>query len=436
MGTLRIVPTSAKVARLPEFIVPGDKSIAHRAALFSSIAKGASKLTGFPSGADNQSTLSVLRSLGVNVASENDVVTIVGTGLAGLKPPGTTLDCGNSGTTIRLATGLLSGLEGTFTLAGDESLSKRPMARIIKPLQAMGATIQAADDDTKPPIKVRGQKLHGIRYDSPIASAQVKSAILLAGLSATSPTTICEPVLSRDHTERMLADMGANLQRSGCTVTLDPLVQSLRPLVMSIPGDPSSAAFFAALAPLAGGTLRGISLNPTRLGFFKLVQRHGIKIDWQETATRGGEPIGSISWQQSVLHTPFEISPTDVVDAIDEYPLLCVLAAVSPGTHILRNAAELRTKESDRINAMATMLKDAGIRHEEYEDGLVIHGGKATGPIEVDPRHDHRIAMAAAIFGINAGIPVDVHDAHVAQVSFPEFWTFLAASELANVEGL
>ena len=416
--------------------VPSDKSIGHRALLFASLCEGVSNIRGFSYGEDNVSTANAMRAMGALV---EDVapgkLRVTGTGLYGLKAPAVDLDCGNSGTTMRLLTGLLSAQTFRSKLVGDASLTRRPMLRVVGPLRSRGAIIEGAPHPTKPaevlpPLVIGplpdGTYLKELAYESPVSSAQVKSAILLSGLFAHGATTFKEPTLSRDHTERMLHAMGVPLLTVGTMLQLDPAGWNgkMPAFDIEIPGDVSAAAFLLVAAQITPGsrvTVRGVGVNPTRTGLLEIARHMGAGLDIVPQGDQGGEPIAEITaWQQGMrgINVGGEVVPR----AIDEIPIACALAARAAGTTTIRDAEELRVKESDRIATMATVLRAFGVTCEELPDGLVIQGRE--GPLtaaEVESRGDHRIAMTAAVLALVAGGPTTIRDCDCIATSFPRF---------------
>jgi 3-phosphoshikimate 1-carboxyvinyltransferase len=430
---MEVVRPARKVAG--ELRVPGDKSIAHRALILSALADGESQISGLPDGEDVRATVACLRSLGVRLAPSRSrggsgrgftvtPSTLVATQGWGFATPHGPLDCANSGTTMRLLLGLLAGSSIAATLDGDASLRGRPMARVIDPLRRMGARIDSNDGHA--PLIVTGARLQGRHHVLPGASAQVKSAILLAGLKASGPTTVVEPLGTRDHTERLLTAMGAEILTSGTTVELRPSHRPLSAIDLIVPGDFSSAAFWFAAAAIRPGwsvTVRGVGLNPTRTAFLGILQRMGAEVSI-DAATHDIEPMGSVTVTGQPL-AGIELSAEDVAAAIDEIPALLVAATQANGpTHII-GASELRVKESDRISAMAEGLRRLGVSLEEQPDGISIYGPAALRGATVDSKGDHRIAMALAIAGLVASGPTTIEDAGAAAVSYPEFFNQL-----------
>ncbi|ARA93372.1 3-phosphoshikimate 1-carboxyvinyltransferase [Rhodothermaceae bacterium RA] len=404
--------------------LPADKSIAHRAALLAALADGTSHLVDYPSAADPQSTLACLRRLGVAIEPRGDLLQVQGVGLEGLHPPDGPLDCGNSGTTMRLLAGILAGQTFDTTLVGDASLSRRPMQRIAHPLAAMGARLDLTDGHA--PIHIRGgRRLHGIEYPLPVPSAQVKSCVLLAGLFAEGETTVIETLPSRDHTERMLGLSAIDVDgRRYLTVEGGRRIAAR---TWMIPRDFSAAAFFlvaGAIVPDAEIHLPGVGLNPSRSALLDVLRAMGANITVKSERTRGGEPIADLAVSTSELRG-VSVGGAIVPNLIDEIPILAVAAACAAGRTEIRDAGELRVKETDRLAAMATNLRALGARVEENEDGLVIEGGRPLHGAEVDSFDDHRIAMAMGVAGLVAEGTTTVHDADCARISFPGFWTAL-----------
>lgn len=415
--------------------VPGDKSIGHRSLIFGALARGVSRITGLSAGLDNVATREAFRLMGVAIESAGEVTAVHGVGLRGLRMPKDVIDCGNSGTTMRLLAGLLSGQRFGSRLIGDASLTRRPMGRVIKPLRARGAHIAGSvglkPDELYPPISiaplVEGEALKGIEYAMPIASAQVKSALLLSGLYASGPTAIEEPVLSRDHTERMMIALGVPLQTAGASVVLDPNLEwagGWEPFDWQVPGDPSSAAFplvAAAMIPGSRVTVRDVCINPTRTGLLDWLRLSGVQLAHRPTGHGAGdEPMAELT----VIHGTGRGSVAGgelVVRMIDEVPAVCALAAVSNGQTEIRDAAELRVKESDRIATMAEALRAFGVPCEELPDGLLITGGAPLHGARVNSRGDHRIAMAAALIASLADGESIIEGAEAVDTSFPGF---------------
>lgn len=416
--------------------VPGDKSLSHRALLFAALAEGTSRLSGWLPAADCEATLRCVRALGIPVErlGPGDLC-VHGRGLRGLSAPIAPLDCGGSGTTMRLLMGILAGFPFPSILTGNAQLSRRPMERVAEPLRRMGAKVHTTDGHA--PVFLRGGALRGLRYRLPMASAQVKSALLLAGLYAEGPTTVIEPAPSRDHTERLLAAMGATLERNGEGVTVHPGPR-LRPLDLYLPGDPSSAAFLlAAVVLIPGSAVRipGVLLNSTRLGFVEVLQAMGAPVTVEVEGEIAGEPVGTLTARAADRLGPLEVGGPLVPRMIDEFPIFAVVATQAEGTTRVRDAAELRVKESDRIAALAAELRRMGARIEEHPDGFTVHGPTALRGAVVHSHGDHRLAMALAVAGLVAEGETVVEDAGCIGDSFPGFVEALQALG-AEVEAL
>ena len=416
---LRVRPS----ARLYGVIqVPGDKSLSHRALLFAALAEGTSTLQGWLPAADCEATLRCVRALGVEVERPAaDRLIVRGRGLRGLQPASAPLDCGGSGTTMRLLMGILAGFPFPSTLVGNAQLSRRPMERVAEPLRRMGAEVRTTEGHA--PVYLRGGTLRGIRYEMPVASAQVKSALLLAGLYAQGPTTLVEPAPSRDHTERLLRAMGAALEQDGRTITVYP-AERLSPLDCAIPGDPSSAAFPLVAALLIPGSeieVTDLLLNPTRLGLIEALQAMGAPIRVIPEGERHGEPVGRLLGASAVRLQAIEIAGPWVPRMIDEFPIFAVVATQAEGTTRVRDAAELRVKESDRIAALAAELRRMGARIKEHPDGFAIEGPTPLRGALVHSHGDHRLAMALAVAGLIAQGETIVEDAECIGDSFPGF---------------
>ncbi len=408
--------------------VPGDKSISHRALMLSALASGVSTLNGVLRSADVASTASVLRALGATIEDNGSVVTVHGRGLRGLAPPVSDLDCGNSGTTTRLMCGIVAAHPFAARFTGDASLSRRPMRRVAEPLVEMGASFEFEDGDGLP-LTVNGADLHSIGWRSRSASAQVKSAILLAALNAQVPAAVTEPSRSRDHTERMLSARGVELTQDHTTVSIG-VARSLPPCDMTVPGDPSSAAFFLALAALlpAGSSIRvtDICLNPTRTGFIDVLERMGARVERDNLAVSAGELCGDVTVLSTGALRGVAVGPDEIPSMIDEVPVLACLAARAHGVTAISGARELRVKESDRLAAVATNLQSLGVEVQERPDGLLIEGadGCLRGPITT--HGDHRLAMAFGILGALRGNDLVIDDPACVAVSYPNFWKDLS----------
>jgi 3-phosphoshikimate 1-carboxyvinyltransferase len=404
------------------FRVPGDKSISHRALMLSAIAQGQSRLTGFLEGEDTLATMAAFQAMGVEIqrSSENEVI-VEGVGKGGLLTPETALDLGNSGTSVRLLSGLLAGLGVECKLMGDQSLMSRPMRRIVDPLQKMHAQITCSDGGTLPIHIKGGVDLTAIDFEMPVASAQLKSSLLLAGLSAKGQTCIHEPIATRDHTERMLRQFGYQVESSGNTITLEGGGE-LQGTSISIPADISSATFFMVGACIAEGSdimIENVGINPNRDAVIHILRGMGADITLLNEKIISGEPVADINVKSSELHG-IENPESRVPAAIDEFTAIMVAAAFAKGHTRLTGAKELRVKESDRITAMVQGLQTLGIDVDELADGMTVTGGKITGGV-VDSFTDHRIAMAFAIAGINATAPITVKDCANVETSFPGF---------------
>jgi 3-phosphoshikimate 1-carboxyvinyltransferase len=415
-----------------DLAVPGDKSISHRALLLGAIADGVSEIDGFGASEDTLATAAAMRRLGAVVAVEGEQVRIEGVGLRGLRPPEEPIDCGNAGTLMRLLPGILVGQAGRFQLVGDESLSTRPMERIAEPLRAMGATVETTDGHA--PLVVEGGELQALSWELPVASAQVKSCLLLAGLYAASGrTTAVEPHPSRDHTERMLEAMGARVRRTSKEASVWP-AERLAPLRLTVPGDASSAAPFVLAATLLPGSqlrLHGVGLNPTRTGFLDVLERMGARIAVFNRRSAGGEPVGDLEVESAEL-TATSIRPAEVPALVDELPLFALAAGMARGESVVWGAEELRVKESDRIEAVRDALRPLGVHIEARPDGFKVRGvpTRPRGGSVVDARGDHRIAMLGAVAGLVSREGVELGGAESVAVSFPDFFAML--DSLAN----
>ena len=405
--------------------VPGDKSISHRLAMIAAVAEGTTTIHNFAASVDCGSTLDCLRRVGANIERNGSIVIVHGRGLGGLHAPSAELDAENSGTTVRLMSGLLSGFPFQSTFVGDASLSRRPMKRIIEPLRRFGATIDAREGNYLP-LTVKGGPLQAIEFEMPVASAQVKSAVLLAGLQARGLTKVHESVISRNHTEIALAEFGAHIKTARNTIEVDG-GNALRGREFHIPGDLSSAAFFIAAALALPGSrlqLKGIGLNPTRTGFISLLQEMQAGITISQLSVSGGEPFGDLTVEGSEI-AGLEIGGSWIPNIIDEIPVLAVLGTRTQKGIRIRDAAELRAKESDRIRAVAANLRTLGAKVEEYPDGLFVRGNQRLRGGDVDSFGDHRIAMAFAVAGLFAEGPVTIKDPVCADISFPGFFELL-----------
>lgn len=407
-----------------EISPPADKSISHRSLLLNSIAEGKAQISNFLTSADCLSTLSCLHTLGVEIVQNGTEVSITGKGKNGFMQPQGVLDAGNSGTTMRLLSGLLATQPFTSTITGDESLRARPMGRIINPLVQMGAVIEGPDNSSKAPLTITGGNLHSIDYDLPVASAQVKSAILLAALFANGDTVIRQPAPSRDHTERMLSAMGASIDISGLTITLSPVDIPLNSLSLRVPSDTSSAAFWlvaGAIHPDARITVLGAGINPTRDGIVEVLQSMGANLIIENRRFEGEEPVADLVIESSSLKSTV-IEGNMIPRLIDEIPVIAVAASVAKGTTIIRDAAELRVKESDRISTTASELSRLGALIEEFPDGMAIHGVSNLTGTQCDSHGDHRLAMALAVAGLIADGETTISNAEAVNISYPKFW--------------
>ncbi len=414
-----------------DFTVPGDKSLTHRALMLAAAARGESRLSGLLAGEDCRNTAAILRQLGVDVPElpgDGSELRLRSKGLGSWRAPAAVLDCGNSGTTARLMAGLLAGRPFRAELTGDESLRSRPMRRITDPLQKMGARIHELERLDRLPLSIEGGQLVPLHHVSPKSSAQIKSAVLLAGLSGRVEVSISEPGRSRDHTERMLRSLGIELieeDRAGrWFVASRPPAGELPPLDMEVPGDPSSAAFLAALAALASAgevRLRGVGTNDTRTGFFDALRRMGARVVFENERESGGEPIADLVVAPGSLRG-IEIGGAEVPAMIDELPILACIAARAEGETRITGAEELRAKESDRITAVVENLRAIGAEAEELPDGLVVRGDSHPLRGRIRALHDHRIAMAFGVLAALPGNEITIDTPEVADVSYPGFW--------------
>ncbi len=406
--------------------IPGDKSISHRAVMFGSLSKGITEVTNFLQGADCLSTIACFRKMGIDIENRADKIVIHGKGLHGLTAPNSILDTGNSGTTTRLISGILAGQSFTSVLNGDESIQKRPMKRIITPLQMMGADIRSIRDNGCAPLEINGKTLKGIHYQSPVASAQVKSCVLLAGLYADTPTSVTEPTLSRNHTELMLKGFGADVTSSGVTATIQPDPE-LFGMTIDVPGDISSAAYFIAaglMIPDSEILIKNVGINPTRDGILRVVKDMGGDVTLLNETVSGGEPVADLLIRTSDLKgvtVGGEIIPT----LIDEIPMIAVLACFAEGTTVIKDAQELKVKESNRIETVVTNLTAMGAHIEATDDGMIIEGGYPLHGAVIDSYLDHRIAMSFAIGALAADGETEIVGADCVKISYPEFYQTL-----------
>ncbi|MGI6095993.1 MAG: 3-phosphoshikimate 1-carboxyvinyltransferase [Lachnospiraceae bacterium] len=406
-----------------EITVPGDKSISHRAVMFGAISRGTTSVTNFLKGADCLSTISCFRKMGIDIEVNPEEILIRGKGLHGLSAPTSILDVGNSGTTTRLISGILAGQDFTSELTGDASICSRPMKRIITPLSRMGASVESIHHNDCAPLRITGHKLHGIHYDSPVASAQVKSCVLLAGLYADDVTTVTEPSLSRNHTEIMLDYFGATLNIEDTTVSIypEPILEGQK---VEVPGDISSAAYFIAAGLLVPGSelfIRNVGVNPTRNGLLRVCQKMGADITLSHVSSENGEPSADILVRYS--HLKGTVIEGDIIPSlIDELPIIAVLAACADGETIIRDAQELKVKESNRLDIIVNSLAAMGADIEGTQDGMIIRGGKPLHGAVIDSHLDHRIAMSFAIAGIIADGTTEISHAECVDISYPNFY--------------
>ena len=409
-----------------EVTIPGDKSISHRAVMFGSLAEGTTEVTNFLQGADCLSTISCFRKLGIDIENTSERILIHGKGLHGLTASANTLDTGNSGTTTRLISGILAGQSFTTVLNGDASIQTRPMNRIIAPLSMMGADITSLKENGCAPLRISGRHLHGITYQSPVASAQVKSCVLLAGLYADAPTSVMEPVLSRNHTELMLTGFGAHITSSGTTATIEP-EPKLTGMKIEVPGDISSAAYFLAAGMMIPGSeilIKNVGINPTRDGMLRVAKEMNGDITMLNKKLSGGEPTCDLLVRTSHLKGVTiggEIIPT----LIDEIPMIAVLACFADGTTVIKDAQELKVKESNRIDTVVTNLKAMGAHIEATDDGMIIEGGYPLHAAVIDSHLDHRIAMSFAIAALGAEGDTIIKGAECVKISYPGFYQTL-----------
>jgi 3-phosphoshikimate 1-carboxyvinyltransferase len=422
--------------------LPGDKSISHRALMLAPLAEGTSRIRGLARGADVRATAAALEALGASSIGPLEVGRPIEIhGPLELRSPGSVIDCGNSGTTARLLIGLIAGSSAAATLDGDESLRRRPMGRVVEPLRRAGAFAREVGEPGHLPIEIEGRVLSPIEHESEVASAQVKSALLLAGLASRVAVTVTEPAASRDHTERMLRAMGAHVEGEhrdrGMRVSLDPPSGPLKPVDLTVPGDFSSAAFWLGLAVLGGCAaeirIEGVGLNPGRTGMLRVLEAMGASLDAVTTHEQAGEPVGDLVVRPSAMRG-VEIPAEWVPSLIDEIPILACVASRAVGRTIVRGARELRVKESDRIAVLNANLVALGISSREHPDGLEIEGADRAVSGAVETRGDHRIAMAFGVLGAVPGNAIEVDDRACAQVSYPGFWDELARVARSGAE--
>lgn len=405
-----------------EVTIPGDKSISHRAVMFGSLAEGLTEVTNFLQGADCLSTISCFRKLGIDIENTPDKISVHGKGLHGLSAPSSILDVGNSGTTMRLISGILAPQPFETTLTGDASIQKRPMKRIMEPLSMMGADITSINNNGCAPLHIKGRSLHGIHYQSNVASAQVKSSVLLAGLYADDKTSVTEPVISRNHSEIMLRCFGADVRSEDNTVTLFPHAR-LYGQSINVPGDISSAAYFIAAGLCVPGSeilIKNVGINPTRDGILKVALAMGGNITLLNENYEG-EPTADLLVKSSSLHG-ITIEGAIIPTLIDEIPIINVMAAIADGTTIIKDAAELKVKESDRIDVMTKNLSAMGAQIKATDDGMIIEGGKALHGAVVDSHLDHRIAMSFAIASLLADGETTIQGGDCVTISYPSFY--------------
>ncbi|WP_026679350.1 3-phosphoshikimate 1-carboxyvinyltransferase [Fictibacillus gelatini] len=403
--------------------VPGDKSISHRSVMFGAIAEGKTKVTGFLPGDDCLSTIDCFRKLGVNIHQEDDYVEIDGNGIEGLKEPQEVLDVGNSGTTIRLMLGALANTPFHSCIIGDKSIAKRPMKRVTVPLTEMGVAIDGRAEGNFTPLSIRGGNTKGIQYTSPVASGQVKSAILLAGLGAEGVTSVSEPHKSRDHTERMLQAFGVNVQVDGLTVSIEGK-QKLKGTNIEVPGDISSAAFFlaaGAIVPESELTIQKVGMNPTRTGIIDVLQLMGADLSIENAQNEAIEPFADLHIKKSSLKG-IEIGGELIPRLIDEIPIIALMATQAEGTTVIKDAAELKVKETNRIDTVVNELKKLGANIEATEDGMIIHGKTRLVASSVDSHGDHRIGMMLGIASCIATGEMTINNSDAVRVSYPGFF--------------
>jgi 3-phosphoshikimate 1-carboxyvinyltransferase len=415
-----------------EIIAPGDKSVSHRAIMFNALSNtGTARVTNFSPGADCTSTVEIMRALGVEITREagakgmGDSLNVKGVGLRGLQEPADILDAGNSGTTTRLMSGILAGQDMLAILTGDDSLKSRPMGRVVKPLTSMGAVISGRANDTLAPLVFHGGSLHESNYVMPVASAQLKSCLLLAGLRADGTTTLTQPAESRDHTERMFSAMGVNLTKSGLNLVLEP--SDLDTVDVEVPGDISSAAFWMVAGichPDAELLIKNVGINPTRAGIITALQMMGADLTLIDEREVAGEPVADVLVRTSDLKG-IELSGDIVPLLIDEIPVIAVAASLADGETVIKDAEELRVKESDRIQASISWLNDAGVDAIGTPDGMIVPGGGTIGGGQFQSYDDHRLAMTLGVAGLISTEPITVIDPDVAGVSYPNFWEII-----------
>ena len=418
-----MIEIHAKSSLHGEVTIPGDKSISHRSIMFGSISDGMTEVTHFLEGADCLSTIACFQNMGIAIERDHDTIRIHGKGLHGLTAPAQTLDVGNSGTTTRLISGILAGQDFSSVLDGDASIESRPMNRIITPLTQMGADITSENGNGCAPLTIHGKKLKGIHYDSPVASAQVKSCVLLAGLYADGETSVTEPVLSRNHTELMLSAFGADISSHGTTASIQP-EPVLSGQKIEVPGDISSAAYFIAaglIVPNSEVLIKNVGINPTRAGILTVLRAMGGNLTVLNERVCAGEPVADLLVSASSLHGT-TVEGNLIPALIDEIPMIAVMAAFANGQTVIRDAAELKVKESDRIATVTAGLRAMGCDITPTDDGMIIRGGKTLHGAEIDSYLDHRIAMSFAVAALAADGVTSIKDADCVKISYPNFY--------------
>lgn len=406
-----------------EITIPGDKSISHRAIMLGSLAEGTTEISNFLQGADCLSTISCFQQMGVSIENKKDSVTITGKGIHGLQKPAAMLDVGNSGTTTRLMSGILAAQNFSCTLNGDASIQKRPMGRIMTPLSQMGADITSMKGNGCAPLQITGKPLHSIHYNSPVASAQVKSSILLAGLYADGETSVTEPYVSRNHTELMLRYFGVDVTTADTTASVKPATHLTGQKII-VPGDISSAAYFIAaglIVPNSEIVIKNVGINPTRDGILRVCKDMGATISYENQREVSGEPVADLIVRTSTLHGT-TIGGSIIPALIDEIPIIAILACFAEGTTIIKDAQELKVKESNRIDVMVDNLSKMGAHITATDDGMIIEGGKPLHGATIDSKLDHRIAMSFAIASLMADGETTIEGAECVNISFPSFY--------------
>lgn len=406
-----------------EITIPGDKSISHRSVMFGSIAKGTTKISHYLQGADCLSTISCFEKMGIRIENNGSSVLVHGQGLHGLKKPETILDCGNSGTTTRLISGILAAQNFPVALTGDDSIKKRPMNRIIEPLALMGAQIESMENNGCAPLAITGQKLHGIHYTSKVASAQVKSAILLAGLYADGETRVTEPYVSRNHTEIMLEAFGAKVHTENTTASIQQ-ADELYGTEIVVPGDISSAAYFIAaglMVPDSEILIKGVGINPTRSGILSVCREMGGSVTLLNETKGSGEPVADLLVKSSALHG-VTIGGAIIPTLIDELPMIAAMACLAEGETVIKDASELKVKESNRLNVMVNALRSMGADVEETPNGMIIRGQRPLHGAVIDSKLDHRIAMTFAVLSLCADGETTIQGRECVNISYPGFY--------------